>query len=501
MPLIELVGASVELNKRVILDSVNFTLEPREVVRVAGANGAGKSTLLKLLRGDLWHTSGERLYHFTDPPRASPIGARERISIVTPELQDRFQRQDPSRTGLQIVHTGFGGQEYVFGWLTLEQLERADAVMRDLHLEHLRDHIVHEMSSGQARRILLARALVGEPVILLLDEFFAGVDPDARTHLQNVVNSLIRAGLTIVYTTHREAETLETTTRTVTLEGGRVVEAAAVAPPRARRTSSLRVESDLEPLIEVRHANVFLGDPQDDLTAADGHAAGSRRHVLHDLNFTLRRGEHTALVGANGAGKTTLARVLRGEVTPALGGEMCWFGRPLIPLWERFERIGLISSTTDAHHRVDADGFTVVASGYAGGVGWYRALEGFERTRVHMLMETLGIQDLKTRNALTLSQGELRKLLVARALVTQPDVLILDEAFDYLDATSRDTLFDELELLAAHTALVDSLEMLGTGTTFLVISHRPDEVPAFVTRGVKLEAGRITWTGELRALE
>lgn len=487
MPLVELSSVSVELDHQVILERVDFTLKPREVVRVAGANGAGKSTLLKLLRGDLWHTSGERLYFFTDPPRSSPIGARERIGLVTPELQDRLKRLDYSRTGLELIHTGFEGKDYVYTPLTRIQLRRADDVLETLHLESLRDHPVREMSQGQLRRTLLARALVSEPVILLLDEFFAGVDPDARTHLQNVVNSLARGGLTVVYTTHRETETLETTTRTVTLEGGRVVQeargGAALSARRAQHAAPLQIGSGLEGLIEVRGANVFLGDPQDDLTALDGHAASSRRHVLHDLDFTLRRGEHTALFGANGAGKTTFARLLRGEVTPALGGSVRWFGRETVPLWERFARIGSVSGDADARHRVDTDGFTVVASGYAGGVGWHRALKDTERTRVHTLLETLGVADLETRNALTLSQGELRKLLVARAFVTQPDVLILDEAFDYLDATSRDALFDALETLAAQT-------------TLLVISHRASEVPAFVTNGIRLVSGRIVDTSE-----
>ena len=86
------------------------------------------------------------------------------------------------------------------------------------------------------------------------------------------------------------------------------------------------------------------------------------------------------------------------------------------------------------------------------------------------------------------SQGELRKLLIARSLVTAPDALILDEAFDYLDATSRDALF--------HT-----LEDLSEQTTFVVISHRRDEVPDWVRYGVRLEAGRVTWRGALADLK
>ncbi len=486
--MIALEQVSLNLNHRVLLSSVDLTLERSDVLRVIGANGAGKSTLLKILRGDLWPTSGSRLYFFSDPPRESPIGARERIALVTPELQDRLRRLEYDRTALELVQTGFSQTDYLYAPLNNAQLERSSTVMRDLKLEGLMDRPVHQLSQGQLRQILLARAIVGEPDILLLDEFFAGVDAGSRTRLGELVNGLARGGLTVVYTTHREAETLPTTTRGVTLEDGRIVLHAKMRQRvvEARLASPLRLGG--ETLIEVSNANVFLGDPLDDATAADGHASSVTNHVLHDIDFRLARGGHVALLGANGAGKTTLSKLLRGEIAPALGGTVTWFGQAQTPLWERQQRIGLVSSDLEARHRVEATGFTVVASGYANGVGWHAALEEAQVQRVVGLLEALGISSLETRDVRHVSQGELRKLLIARSLITAPDVLILDEAFDYLDATSRDALFDTLEGLTAQT-------------TFVVISHRRDEVPDWVRHGVRLEAGRVTWRGALADLE
>ena len=479
---------SLNLNHRQILKGIDLVLERGDVLRVIGANGAGKSTLLKVLRGDLWHTSGSRTYFFTDPPRESPIGARERIALVTPELQDRLRRLEYDRTALELVQTGFAQTAYLYAPLNEAQLERSSTVLRDLQLDGLMSQPVNELSQGQLRQTLLARAMVGNPDLLLLDEFFAGIDPDSRMRLCELVDSLARAGLTIVYTTHRESETLPTTTRHVTLKDGRIMGHAGVCQRvvGAQRAAPLRVGG--ETLVEVRNANVFLGDPRDDATAADGHASSHQSHVLYDIDLEITRGGHIALFGANGAGKTTLSRLLRGEIAPALGGTVTWFGQGKTPLWERQQRIGLVSSDTDARHRVEATGFTVVASGYANGVGWHAALEETQTQRVHDLLNTLGIRELETRDVRFVSQGELRKLLIARSLVTAPDVLILDEAFDYLDATSRLALFDTLEDLSAQT-------------TFVVISHRRDEVPDWVTHGVRLEAGRVTWRGALADLE
>jgi molybdate transport system ATP-binding protein len=491
VPLVRLRDASLHLNDQPLLEGVSFTLERGEVVWLRGANGAGKSTLLKLLRGDHWHTSGTRHYHFTKPPRESPIGARERIALVNPEMQDRYGRLSFSSTGLEVIQTGFAHTDYLYTPLTAPQHTRAESFTRELQLEALMHQPVNTLSQGQLRQILLARALVSKPDVLLLDEFFAGVDAAARERLRTLVETFARDGLTLVYTTHRDEERLEGTTREVWLEGGKVVNGSSTfnhPTVGARLASPLRRERLNDILLEVKNADVFLGEPRDDHTAVDGHASSAKKHVLHNISFSLARGEHTALLGANGAGKTTLSRVLLGEVSPALGGVVRWFGSERTPLWERQARIGVVSSLRDVRHRVDADGFTMVASGFSGGTGWHRRLEDAERKRVHDLMSRLEISALETRNALTVSQGELRKLLIARAVVTEPDVLILDEAFDYLDSTSRRRMFEFLETRSNRV-------------TFLVIAHRPEDIPNWVSRTVRLELGRVAGDSAMRELE
>jgi molybdate transport system ATP-binding protein len=493
MPLIQLEHANVQLNDHAILERVSLTLNRGDVVRVLGANGAGKSTLLKLLRGDTWPTSGSRTYHFHDQPRQSPIGAKERIAFVSPELQERYQRLEFDRSGLEVLQTGFAQTDYLYTPLAPDQIKRSLEFARELQIEALLEQPFRKLSKGQMRQLLLARALIGQPEVLLLDEFFSGVDSASSERLRRIVRSRLEHGLTLVYTTHRDEKPLSSQVKTIYLERGKVVSdhltvGAQHAAPLHHDTLESHVRPATQRLIEIRNANVYLGEPRDDATARDGDATGTSKLVLEDIHFELEAGERWLIVGHNGAGKSTFARLLRGDLSPAVGGSVAWFGSERTPIWERQARIALVSSDSQAWHRVDATGFEIVASGYSGGIGWHRELTSEQRARVHHLLEALGVQNLETRNALHFSQGELRKLLIARALVTSPDIIILDEALDYLDAHSRTRVWDLVEYETRASSLI-------------VIAHRTEDAPPFLTRAVRFERGRIAWTGDSSSLE
>jgi molybdate transport system ATP-binding protein len=335
--LISLENVNVTLNHRRVLEGVSFNLEVGQVWAVRGPNGAGKSTFLKLLRGEVWpdHGVGTRDFSIvSDEPRESPIGVRERAAFVSPEMQDRYVRLELPVAGLEVVRTGFHQTDFLSYSLERDQLERADRLIEDLKLEKLRDKLVAQMSKGQLRQMLLARALVGAPRVLMLDEFFSGVDSDSRTRLSEIVGSVAERGTPILYTTHRLQETLPCTTHELEIARGRIVHQgwteSQISSLESRRPVSLetkRAPSDTpEIILEITDADVFLGRAQDDATALDGSADGGFKHVLHHLNWTVKRGEHWVVVGHNGAGKSTLARLIRGELNPAVGGRIVRFG-------------------------------------------------------------------------------------------------------------------------------------------------------------------------------
>ncbi len=484
--LISLKNVAVSLNHRVLLEDIHLKVSAGDVIRIFGANGAGKSTLLKVLFGDVWQTSGQRWYFLTDPPRDSPIGSREQMALISPEIQERFQRLAFDRTALEMLQTGFAQSDYLYTPLTEVQQQQVLQMAADCQLFGLLEQIFAKLSKGQMRQVLLARALLRQPKVLLLDEFFSGIDANAQQRLQQMVVAYLETGGTLCYTTHRNEATLGFSEQQVWLEQGKIVQSQPhqVNPPKAQKSAKkakINARANLaQILVEMQNANVYLGEPRDDATALFGDASSGSRLILSDINLQLLQGQHYLLLGHNGAGKSTLARVIRGDVLPAVGGIVRWFGSSTMPIWERQARIALISSDQQAWHRVDATGFEIVASGLTGGIGWHRQLTTSQKTQVKTLLAMFEMSAFEHRNALHCSQGELRKLLIARALITNPELIILDEAFDYLDIASRQMVWQALE---------------NTAASLLIIAHRAEDTAPFPTHVMRLEAGQIVWTG------
>jgi molybdate transport system ATP-binding protein len=204
------------------------------------------------------------------------------------------------------------------------------------------------------------------------------------------------------------------------------------------------------------------------------------RHVLRNVNWEMRSGEHWAVLGPNGGGKSTFLKLVAGDLQPAWGGLVKRFeftARDTI--WEVKRRIGCVSPELQAAYRADATGADLVGSGFFSSIGRTRKLNARQRRRVADVAQWLGIERLLAVNVSRASYGEVRKLLLARALVHEPELLLCDEPFDGLDAASRHGMAAALERVA------------GNGTSLLVVTHHAEDLPACTTHVARITAGRI----------
>jgi iron complex transport system ATP-binding protein len=230
-PLLRLADCVVVRDGRAILTVDSLTLRAGEHVAVLGPNGAGKSTLIRLLTRDvrpLAHEDGSAAVTLLGRERWAIAEARRVMGVVSNALQDDYM---VAVTVRDTVTSGFFGSIglYRHQVVTQEMLDRTDELLELLGISHVAERTMDTLSTGEARRALIARALVHDPAVLVLDEPTDGLDPAGQYHVLRAVSAVARAGHTIVLVTHHVSDIVPEVTRIVTLRDGRILHDGAKA--------------------------------------------------------------------------------------------------------------------------------------------------------------------------------------------------------------------------------------------------------------------------------
>jgi len=488
-PLVELERVDVDLAGNAVLREVSWRLGRGERWGVVGANGSGKTTFLGLIAGTVWPAPGrgERRYDFGRGSAVDAVQARAEIAIASHELQDRYARWGWNFTALDVVLSGVYRTDVPRRKPDGPERNSALATMREIGIAHLAPRRFLELSRGEQRRVLIARGLAFDPTVLLLDEPASGLDRAARTELASLLER-IPSRIALVCTAHAEEDLPASIDRIARLERGRIVSVverrahARVEPPPsdAHATSATAAEiadrgvadpAAQLPVAEIARANVWLG----------------ARHVLHDVDWRVEDGQHWIVSGANGSGKSTLLRLLHGQVRPAAGGTIRWpaLGDPR-NVWTLRRRVAWVSPELQAAYRYPSSVRACVASGFESSVGLTRAPTDRESSRVAELLAEFALDDLAERALSSLSYGQARRALIARALVNRPRLLLLDEPWEGLDDAISATLNAALATAIAH------------GTQLVCATHLAAHREVF-THELELDAGRIARVGPIEA--
>ncbi|HUK48272.1 MAG TPA: ATP-binding cassette domain-containing protein [Terriglobales bacterium] len=222
-PLIELRNVQVVRGARNVLHDFNLRIETGEHVAILGPNGSGKSTLIKTIARELYPVArvgssltilGEECWNVFE--------LRPLLGIVSNDLMAWCTGD---AVGRDFVLSGFFSSNDVYPnhLVTTEQIQKADATLAQLQISHLAHRPVSEMSSGEARRVLIARALVHQPKALLFDEPSNSLDLFARRALRETMSHLARSGTGIVLVTHDPADVIPEIERVVLMSKGRIV--------------------------------------------------------------------------------------------------------------------------------------------------------------------------------------------------------------------------------------------------------------------------------------
>lgn len=530
LPLVHLDAVGVRFGTTWIFSGFSLAVAPGEHTALLGANGSGKSTLLRLMRGDLrppQDDTGRVVWGFSGRQDASPLVARQHARLVSPLQQQMYVRQGWRITGEELVLSGHDNGVMLYGEAEAPLRERARLLAAEAGAERLLRLQLPAMSQGQLRLLLIVRALLNRPELLLLDEPFEGLDTKARAEVMHLLRLAVAegGGATLVLTAHRKADMPSFVRRVVRLAAGKIVgdscsgssvpsagaagrAEAAGGPPSAGRASDAGnvvalAARALEPLpapaVSPSAPGVLprLPEPADDPWPRGGTDAPvlrlsgvdvfiERTQVLFGINWQVRAGENWVLSGANGSGKSTLLRLLYGEEFAAWGGSVLWFGAERPALEILYRRVGFVSDRLHDTYDDDITGEEVVISGLLGTVGLYHEPAPAERAYAGELMAFLQLTEFARTSFHAMSSGIGRRFLLARALAASPRVLLLDEPCSGLDPASRAFFLETLDALARQ------------GVQLLYVSHHQSDIPAACRHELHLEAGRIAYQGKRR---
>jgi molybdate transport system ATP-binding protein len=378
----------------------------------------------------------------------------------------------------EAVTTGLFNEDIPLTTPTRAQRAKVARTLSRFGLRALRRRSILSLSYGQRRLVLVARALIGEPRVLLMDEIFNGLDSGVRVKLRTLLaRSLKRSKAAWVLTTHRSKELPVGLTHVAHIDHGRFTAQQPIRTARdlvAPRTSMKRAKC--VPLSQRRHRTAAVTP----LIRLSGVSLfRDYRPVLREVNWTVRPHEHWAILGRNGSGKSTLLDLLHGDMHPALGGTIERRGAPFgtrIEEWKR--RVGFVAPELQADHYLAKSLEEIVISGRYASVGLNEPPTRKDGQVAARWLAYFGLERLRDRGPRQVSYGQMRLALIARAMVNEPQLLLLDEPCTGLDHATREHVLELIDALAR------------AGTQLIMAVHDEEDIVPSVRHVLRLKGGR-----------
>jgi len=458
---IEFDQACLRFNDSFSLLDINWTLGEGQTWAILGGSGSGKSALAAALAGAGELTSG------------SLTGAGEHVGIVSLEAQaaliERERLRDDSDI-TDVVSEGTPVRDMLDEVCTDPPL--LARLIRLFRLEELLDRGFRKLSTGETRKVLLTRVLTSHPSLLVVDGPFEGLDAQTVPLIRDILQEL-SARMSVLLVINRFDEIPGFVTHAAYLEKGRLKLTAEtcdqVSMNLLSRLSHLKTtEIEIPDLIPgARPPALKTGEPLVDIRKAAVRYTDNL--VFENLDWRIEAGQHWQLTGPNGSGKTCLLNLITGDHPQCYSNDIfvCGYQRGHgESIWDVKRHIGFVSSELQWEYRVGTSCRNVIVSGFHDSIGLYGKVSEQERQTATQWLRVLGLEEYAERPFNQCSYSDQRLLLIARAMVKHPHLLILDEPCFGLDDLSRQLVL----------ALIEKICRGSESTVIYVNHHAQDKI-------------------------
>ncbi|GAL86481.1 ABC-type molybdenum transport system, ATPase component/photorepair protein PhrA [Sporocytophaga myxococcoides] len=493
----------VEVNGRFILEDITFKLEKGASLAIIGPSGSGKTILGKVLANRIAPSSGT--INFSFPSDFKSVFISQQHDFRDASERSYYQQRFDSNYGKDFPLV----EEELLkaaGGTSRTEIER---IAKQLRIDQLLKRTLIELSNGEGKRLQIARALLQKPELIIFDSPFVGLDTDSRKVLHSIINEMTIFGNTVVViTTHGEIP--DRINHVLKLKEGKIEQLLSLKEfKESYKEEQERIETFILHDSEL-YNNLYWEEQEEFKVAVQMHNVSvsyGDKSILENINWKVNKGECWALLGHNGSGKSTLLSLINGDNPQAYGNDIWLFDKKKgsgESIWELKAKIGYISPELHIFFQrnksftetlfvnsvaqslaaeASSGGVTVfdsIASGFNDQVGSTGKISSWQTKQVNLWIEILKLSSYRNMRLPQLPLGVQRLVLLGRALVKNPQLLILDEPCQGLDRTQ----------VKQFVSVVNEI-CTTFSKTLIYVSHYKEDIPACVKNYLELENGKI----------
>lgn len=475
---IECINVFVQLGGKPVLNHINLLIDTDENLAITGESGSGKSSLARAISQKIFFR-GEINFLSADGQKLSP-------HIILIEQQHEFKNN--SNVNNFYYQQRFNSCDADDALTVEAELTKLQSGINDewislLGLKPLLDKPMIQLSNGENKRLQLAKALIQEPELLILDSPFTGLDIAGRALLIDIIKQLIDKGIRIILIAPLR-EIPDYFDKTAVLKNGKI---ERIYSKGEIGITGQTLNSDAATLSEnqvnaIKDIYALQSFPFNEVVRMnDVNISYNGKSILTNINWTIKKGERWAVSGPNGAGKSTLLSLITADNPQAYANDIWLFERKRgsgESIWEIKKNIGYVSPELHLYFDKGINVFDAVASGLFDTIGLFRKPSNSQVEKINAWLNILGIEEHGTRMMHQLSLGQQRLVMLARALVKAPPLLILDEPCQGLDITQTN----------GFRSLIEAICQV-SDTTLIYVSHYTNDIPNSIQQKLNLSSG------------